>query len=245
MASMLGAMTADPRTPEPRIPLTAGRVFHAAIALADEDGIEALTMRNLASRLGVEAMSLYHHVANKEALLDGVMDVVVQEIEEELGGFTVELEPGGWLPTMRSRILTARKVMLRHRWGPGVIESRTMTTTTTLRYMDSLIGIMFAGGFSADLCHHATHALGSLAMGFNQELFQPSDSDDDGTNNMLERLAPQLPNLLGMLAEVVHDDLDTTLGWCDDQTEFEFGLDIVLDGLAQRLASEQPLKPPR
>lgn len=215
-----------------RAPLSRDRVFEAAIALADRDGIEALTMRKLAKELDVEAMSLYHHVANKEALLDGVVDMVLAEVERELGGF--EIVPGepDWLRVMRHRILTARRVMLRHRWAPTVIETRTSMTPTLLRYMNALLGILIEGGFTNDQGHHAMHALGSRALGFSQELFQPDDGDQGETDDgMLETLAPQLPYLVGMLAEIAHDDPDSTLGWCDDQTEFEFGLDLILDGL--------------
>ena len=110
-------------------------------------------------------------------------------------------------------------------------------TPPLLRYMDSVLGILLAGGFSTDLGHHAMHALGSRALGFNQELFAPDEADQgDGGMALLEEMAPQLPNLILMLSDVTHDDPDSTLGWCDDQTEFEFGLDLLLDGLEKRLA---------
>jgi len=230
-------MTSVAETPSPKIPLTPRRVFQAAIALADGRGIGALTMRNLAAALDVEAMSLYHHVANKEAMLDGVVDEVVQEIERELGGFDTDATPATWQSTLRDRILTARRVMLRHRWAPAVIETRKAATPTTLRYMDSLLGIMFSGGFTPDLGHHAMHALGSRALGFSHELFQPDDSGDDESTDLMRELAPRLPNIVTMMTEVAHDDPDSTIGWCDDETEFEFGLDLLLDGLADRLTS--------
>ena len=219
-----------------RIPLSRARVLDAAVALADRDGIDALTMRNLAGELGVEAMSLYHHVANKEALLTGVVDTIVGEIEQELGGFDVEAGRQDWVPVLRDRILTARGVMLRHRWAPGVIETRTTMTPTLLRYMDSMLGIMIEGGCSNDLGHHAMHALGSRALGFNQELFAPDDPDDSEENGQatLAQLADRIPYLAGMLSEITHDDPDSTLGWCDDQTEFEFGLDVLLEGIERR-----------
>jgi AcrR family transcriptional regulator len=220
-------------TTQQRLPLSKDRILQAAIALADAQGIEALTMRNLAQDLDVEAMSLYYHVANKETLLDGVIDAIVQEIEAEAGGFVVAKGALDWKRALRSRILTARTVMLRHPWAPAVIETRTTMTATLLRYMDSLLGILIEGGFSNDQGHHAMHALGSRALGFNQELFVPADPEqtDGDAAAMLEDLAPQLPYLVAMLAEIVHDDPDSTLGWCDDQTEFEFGLDLILDGL--------------
>ncbi|MDH5420417.1 MAG: TetR/AcrR family transcriptional regulator C-terminal domain-containing protein [Acidimicrobiia bacterium] len=230
---------ADAVTTE-RAPLSKTRVLEAAMNLADRSGIETLTMRNLAQELGVEAMSLYYHVANKEALLDGLVDSLLTEIEQERGDFEVVMDQGGWLPTMRSLILTARTVMLRHPWAPRVIESRTTMTPTLLRYFNALLGIMIEGGFSNDLGHHAMHALGSRALGFNQELFEPDNTEqgDEAAEAMMADLASQLPYLMGMLAEVVHDDPDTTLGWCDDQTEFEFGLDLLLTGLEARRADQ-------
>jgi hypothetical protein len=102
-----------------------------------------------------------------------------------------------------------------------------------LRYHDGLVGLMREGGFSYDLAHHALHAMGSRALGFTQELFDPGGggADDEDATAALESMADQLPHLVGMLMEVAHDDPDSTLGWCDDQTEFEFGLDVILDGL--------------
>ena len=161
---------------EPRIPLSRDRVLRAAIIVADQGGIESLTMRKLAEALGVEAMSLYYHVANKEALLDGVVEAIVGEIEEALGGFGVPHDVG-WKTAMRRRILTAREVMLRHKWAADVIESRTTVSPTTMRYFDTLLGILRMGGFSYDLAHHAMHALGSRALGFSQELFEPDDEE--------------------------------------------------------------------
>jgi hypothetical protein len=101
-----------------------------------------------------------------------------------------------------------------------------------LHYFDGLLGVMRNGGFSYDLSHHALHALGSRALGFTQELFNPGDEPaDEESMAAIETMAGSLPHLAGMLAEVVHDDPDSTLGWCDDQAEFEFGLDLILDGL--------------
>ncbi len=227
---------AEPIT-EPRLPLSRERVLAAAVELADTDGIEALTMRNLAGALGVEAMSLYYHVANKEALLDGVVETIIGEIEDELGGFDVVKGERDWKRVLRHRILTARRVLLRHPWAPAVIETRTTMTPTLLRYMDTLLGILIEGGFSNDLGHHAMHALGSRALGFNQELFAPDDASegDEEATAMLAELGPQIPYIVGMMVEVAHDDPDSTLGWCDDQSEFEFGLDLILNGLEMHL----------
>lgn len=223
---------------QPKVRLSRGRVLQAAIHLADEHGIDSLTMRKLAESLGVEAMSIYHHLANKEALLDGIVDSLIGEIEHELGGFDVELDPAGWKTTIRNRILTARRVMLRHKWAPALIETRSTMTPTLLRYFNGLLGIMVEGGFSYDLGHHAMHALGSRGLGFNQELFEPDDPNegDEQAGSVLAEFGPQIPYLVAMLTDVSHSDgADETLGWCDDQTEFVFGLDLILDGLDAKL----------
>ena len=203
------------------------------MALADERGIEALTMRNLGQEVGVEAMSLYNHVANKEAILDGVIELVIGEVLDAVQDETVS-GPAEWKAVMRRRILAAREVMLRHRWAPKVLETRSDMSPGVLRYFDGLLGVMFAGGFSADLAHHAMHALGSRALGFTQELYEEADDVPAETvSAMAQRMAAEYPNLAEMLKVVTHD-ADTTLGWCDDQFEFEFGLDLLLDGLERQ-----------
>jgi AcrR family transcriptional regulator len=223
------------RVPEPRVPLSRDRVLRAAVAIADEHGLGALTMRRLAVELGAEAMSLYYHVANKEDVLDGVVDVIVREINDEVGRIDLPSRGDDWKKAVRQRILTAREAFLRHRWAPGVFESRSTTSPEVLRYFDALLGLMRDGGFSYDLAHHAMHALGSRALGFTRELFEPGDAGGGADSDAaLAELAGQLPNLVGMMAEIAHDDPDSTLGWCDDQTEFEFGLDLILDGLDRR-----------
>jgi AcrR family transcriptional regulator len=226
---------------QPRIPLSRERVLRAAIKVADEGGIESLTMRHLAEELGVEAMSLYYHVANKEALLDGVVDSIVDEIAEVIGGLDMPSNGADWKTALRRRILTAREVMLRHPWAPGVLETRATMSFTMLRYFDGLLGILIEGGFSYDLGHQAMHAVGSRALGFTREMFQPDDEDqaEEDATVMLEQMADQLPYMVGMMKEIAHDnrDSDSTLGWCDYQTEFEFALDLTLDGL-ERLREE-------
>jgi AcrR family transcriptional regulator len=217
---------------EPRLPLSRERVLRAAVQLADDGGLESLTMRRLAEVLGAEAMSLYYHVANKNEVFDGIAEVVVEEINDSVGRIDVSAEGAGWKKAVRERILSAREVLLRHRWAPQVFESRTTTNLAVLRYHDGLVGLMQAGGFSNDQIHHALHALGSRALGFSQELFDPGDSGaaDDAAAS-LAGVAAQIPHLVAMMMDVAHDDPDSTLGWCDDQTEFEFGLDLILDGL--------------
>jgi len=230
--------TGTETTAQPRIPLNKERVLRAAIVVADDGGIEALTMRKLADQVGVEAMSLYYHVANKEAVLDGVVDAIVVEIEESMGGFTPPDDPTDWQQAVRERILAARNVMLLHPWVPAVLETRTKVSPTMVVYFDSLLGLLREGGFSYDLAHHGVHALGSRILGFTQELFEPDEDADSEADEkaLLEELGDQIPYVVGMLMEITHDDPDSTLGWCDDQVEFEFGLDLILDGL-ERLRS--------
>lgn len=223
-------------TEAPRVPLSRARVLRTAVEVADRGGIDALTMRRLAQELGVEAMSLYHHVANKEAILDGVIEVVLGEIVDEVDRAGAPAPADDWKQALRSRILVAREVFLRHPWAPRVLETRTTMSPVVVGYFDGVLGTLRAGGFTWDLAHHALHALGSRVLGFTQELFEPDDADaaDAEAMAMLEQMADQFPHIVGMMAEVGHDDPDSTLGWCDDQYEFEFGLDLILDGLERR-----------
>ncbi len=229
----------DPET-NIRRPLTKQRILAAAVALADDGGLDALTMRALADALGVEAMSLYYHVANKEALLDGVAEVVVEEILENNADLPPATGPGDWKQAMRSRIQGARQVMLRHKWAPWVLESRTTMNGAVLLYFHGFLEIFRAGGMSYDLAHHAMHALGSRALGFSQEMFNPAPgTEDEGDDEELfAEMAAELPLFFEFMEAIAHDDPDDqTLGWCDDQTEFEFALDLMLDGL-DRLRQE-------
>ncbi|MGI9666838.1 MAG: TetR/AcrR family transcriptional regulator C-terminal domain-containing protein [Acidimicrobiia bacterium] len=222
-----------------RQPLSRERLLETAIALADAEGIDALTMRHLAERLDVEAMSLYYHVANKEAILDGVVDALLMEVSDEIGGFEPPDEVNDWQLEVRRRIVGARLVMMRHKWAPSVIESRTTIGPAVLFYLHGILGVMIEGGFSYDLAHHALHALGSRALGFTQELFEPGSPEQESMNEeSFNEMAEHLPYLVGMMAEIMHDGPDDTLGWCDDETEFAFGLDIVLEGLEQRRLAE-------
>jgi AcrR family transcriptional regulator len=205
-------------------------VLRAAVNLADESGIESVTMRRLADELGAEAMSLYYHVANKEDVLDGIADAVAREINQAVDQAGEPSDAANWKMAMRRRILAARQVLLRHPWAPGLFETRTTASPAIIRHFDALVGLMRDGGFSFDLAHHALHALGSRALGFSQELFDPGDGPGDATAAPAD-MAGQFPHLAAMLTEIAHDDPASTLGWCDDQTEFEFGLDLILNGL--------------
>ena len=205
-----------------RIPLNRARVLESAVAVADASGLEALSMRSLADTLGVVPMALYKHVANKDELIDGMIDVVVGEIAPPLTGID-------WRVAVRTRILSARDALLRHPWASSAMEQRSTPTATVLGYMDSVIGMFLAGGFSADLTHHCMHALGSRMFGFSQELYRGGQGPTpDG--EAVRMMAMAYPNIVTVAAKADHDQGTTVGAGCDDQFEFEFALDLVLDG---------------
>jgi AcrR family transcriptional regulator len=205
--------------------LSKERVLGAAVALADAQGVEALSMRRLAQELGVVPMALYKHVANKDELLDGMVDVVVGEIDPPAGGTD-------WKTAMRRRVLSARGALLRHPWASRVMESRTSPTPAVLAYMDSMIGMFRAGGFSIDLTHHAMHAMGSRLLGFSQELFDETADVGPGMDaETLRELAGTFPHITELVVAITHDQASVVGVGCDDQFEFEFALDLMLDGL--------------
>ncbi|MEV3924499.1 TetR/AcrR family transcriptional regulator [Actinomadura coerulea] len=234
MSSRTDADEPDERA---RVPLSRGRVLRAAVRLADRDGLEALTMRRLAQEVGVEAMSLYHHVAGKEAVLDGLVEVVVDEIMKAVEEAEAPPPERDWRGALRARVLAARAVLLRHRWAPGLLGARSTVNPAVIAYYDQVVGLLRAGGLSFDLAHRALHVLGSRALGFAQELFQPGEAQAADDPALMEQMAGRFPNLAGMLVDAVHDDPDGTLGFCDDQFEFEFALDLILEGLERRRAA--------
>jgi AcrR family transcriptional regulator len=200
-------------------------VLHAAVALADAGGVDALSMRKIAQELGVVPMALYKHVSSKDELLDGMIDVVVGEIDPPASGTD-------WKTAIRRRVLSARSALLRHPWASQVIESRTDPTPAVLEYMDSMIGMFRAGGFSIDLTHHAMHAMGSRLLGFSQELYDDSvDLDPEATAVMLQRMAGKFPHITELVMAITHEEASVVGQGCDDQFEFEFALDLMLDGL--------------
>jgi len=208
-----------------RVPLSRDRVLRAAVALADAAGIESLNMRKLAQELGVVPMALYKHVANKDQLLDGMVDVIVGEIQPPVSG-------SDWKSDVRQRILAARRALLRHPWASRVIESRATPTPVVLAYLDSLIGMFRTGGLSVDLTHHVMHALGSRMWGFTQELFDnpPPSVDPEIQAVMLREMAGKYPYATEIAIAAAHDDESVVGSGCDDQFEFEFALDLLLDG---------------
>jgi AcrR family transcriptional regulator len=206
-----------------RAPLSKERVLRAAIDLADTGGIESLSMRKLGQALGVEAMSLYNHARNKDDILDGIVDVIIGEIDP--GQLAAD-----WQPALRQTILAARAVLLRHPWGPRVIETRTNPGPAMLRHVDTVFGILRAGGFSIDMTHHAIHVLGSRIFGFTQDPWVMSGGTPptpEVAALIAHEMGERYPHVTEMAMAVSHDG---GLGGCDDDVEFAFGLDLILDG---------------
>lgn len=218
-------------TTQPRASLTRERVLLAAVAAADRGGVDALSMRKVAQELGVVPMALYRHVANKDEMLDGMIDVVVGEIDPPAIG-------AAWKTAVRERILSARRVLLRHPWASRVIETRTNPSPAMLEYMDSMIGLFRSGGFSMDQTHHVMHAMGSRLLGFSQELYDDNaDVDPETASEVFRAMADRYPHIAELTRTVFHDDATVVGGrGCDDQFEFEFALDLLLDG-TERLKS--------
>lgn len=225
----MGAMaTKIDQEGKPRSPLNKERILRAAVALADADGVDSLSMRKIAEELDVVPMALYRHVANKDEMLDGMVDLVVAEIDPPETGLD-------WKGAMRRRILSARRMLQRHPWAARVLESRTDPTPAVIGYIDEMIGLFLAGGFTIELTHHALHAMGSRMFGFTQELFDDTpDLDPEAEAAILEAMSQAYPNIGRMIAIAVgsHDDASRVGDrGCDDQFEFEFALDLMLDGL--------------
>ena len=225
-----------------REPLSRDRVLATAMAVADAEGLPAVTMRRVASGLGVEAMSLYHHLHGKEALLDGLVEGVLLEIEAAIGA---QRRAGqDWRTALRGRCLTAREVMVRHPWAPGLISSRPSVSSVLYAYYEEILATLIGGGFTYHLAHRAIHSLGSMVLGYAQEVFSPGAADegpsDEEAEAMLAEMAIVLPHLTAMVASELHDHDEDPLGWCDSRAEFEFTLDLLLDGLARHLARADP-----
>jgi AcrR family transcriptional regulator len=219
------------RNAAPRTPLSRERVIVEAVALADENGIGALTMRRLADRLLVEPMSLYHHVANKDEILDGMVDVVFGEI-------ALSSTEADWKTAMRERAASTRAALHRHPWAVGRLESRLNPGPTTLRHHDAVIGCLRHAGFSVALTAHAFSAIDSYLYGFAmQELNLPFHTPEETAAMAITFLdqfpADQFPHLAELTVKHV---LQPGYDYGD---EFEFGLDLILDGL-ERARRAQP-----
>jgi AcrR family transcriptional regulator len=208
-----------------RVPLTRDRVLRAAVGFADERGIASLSMRKLGEELGVEAMSLYNHVANKSELLDGMVDLVFGEIELPIGG-------NDWRAAMRRRAVSARVVLSRHRWAIGLMESRTSPGPATLRHHDAVIGSLRGGGFAIEMAAHAFSVLDSYIYGFAlQEANLPFDTGEQ-TVELAEAILAEFPaGEYPHLAELTRGHV-LQPGY-DYGAEYEFGLDLILDGLSR------------
>ena len=213
------------------MPLTQEQVLATAVRIADRDGLATLSMRVLARELGVEAMSLYHHVANKEALLDLMVDVVFEE-------FHAPREGHDWAGEMRLRATSARAALLRHPWAIGLMDSRKNPGAPTLRHHDAVIGCLRTAGFSVPLAAHAFALLDAHVYGHVlQEVALPIAPDGSDLAEVAEALvarlpADQVPHLVEMATEHV-----TRPGYSFGD-EMPWGLELLLEGLAARLADE-------
>lgn len=212
----------------PRPPLTKERIFQAAVGLADRDGLDALTMRRLGAELGVEAMSLYKHVANKEEILDQMVELVLGEIEIPGAG-------SDWKEAMRQRAISARQVLSHHSWAIGLLEARGSTGPTALRYVDAILGNLRSAGFSVANAAHAFWLLDSYVYGHViQETSMPlrnSEEMPESTESILEQ---NTINDYPHLTEIGENALRSEFSF---DSEFEFGLDLILDALGQTVTS--------
>lgn len=210
------------KAPRPRKkPLNREQVLKTALRLADRDGVDSLSMRKLARALHVEAMSLYHHVANKEDLLDGLVELAVSEIElPEIGG--------NWKVAMRQRALSAHEVLMRHGWATQLIVSRVNVGPAMLAYIDATVGCLREAGFSWALTDHAWNAIDSYVYGFTlQKLNFPFAPDEYAS--AADEYLPMIPEdrypyMRAMSIELIE-------GRHDGINEIELGLELLLDGL--------------
>ncbi|HEV8697046.1 MAG TPA: TetR/AcrR family transcriptional regulator [Candidatus Limnocylindrales bacterium] len=212
-----------------RAPLTRARVLETAVARADQGGLEALSMRKLGQELGVEAMALYHHFANKDDLVDGMVDLVFSEIDLPVPG-------ADWRAAMLDRAIAVRDALLRHRWAIGLMESRRNPGPANLRHHDAVIGSLRAGGFDIVMAAHAYSLLDSYIYGFaltKMNLpFQASEEVGDVAQTMLEPYPlDEYPHLMEILTDHVMKP-----GY-DYGDEFEYGIDLILDGLERARAT--------
>lgn len=214
-----------------RAPLSRERVLRGAVAVADAGGIAALTIRSLAHELGVKPMSVYHHVANKEEILDGLVDIVFSEIE-------LPTPDGEWQAEMRRRANSARAVLRRHRWAIGLLESRATPGPETLRHHDAVLATLRRAGFSPEMTAHAYALIDSYVYGFAlQEASLPFEGPEgvgEVADQFMESMgAGEYPHLTEMtMAYYLQPGYDFG-------DEFEFGLTVILDGLASSVRSER------
>jgi len=206
-----------------RAPLSRNRLLEAAIGLADEAGIGSLTMRRLAQELGVEAMTLYYYVSNKDDILNGMVDIVVGEIE-------LPSPDADWKAAIRRTAISAYEVLQRHPWAASLMLSSSGISEARLRYMDALLGSLRQAGFSAEMTDHAYHALESHIIGFTLWVVGMNLGSQEDLAALATDFLSELPrDRLPYLAEHVEQHLKPRSP--DDEGEFAFGLDLILDGL--------------
>jgi AcrR family transcriptional regulator len=225
----MATTTTTGRKTKQRAPLSRDRVLRKAIALADERGLAELTMRKLAKDLGVEAMSLYNHVASKSDLLDGMIDIVFAEIEPPAAG-------GDWQAEMRKRAVSTRQALLRHPWAVGEMEGRGSHGAANLRVHDAVLGCLRAAGFSIEMTVHAMSVQDAYIYGFalQQTDMSPETAEDFAAvaqQQMVDYadVLADYPNLVEVVGGYV-----ATAGY-DYEREFLFGLDVILGGLERLL----------
>ena len=227
------ATTRTGKSSKRRAPLTRDRVLRTAIAVADERGVSELTMRKLAKELGIEAMSLYHHVANKDDLLDGMIDIVFSEIDAP------SVDGGDWKAELRKRAVSTLAALRRHPWAVGEMEGRTDHGPSNLRIHDAVLGCLLGAGFSEEMAVHAYSIQDAYIYGFalqqtDMSSETPADFAAEAQRQMVEYQAvladyPHLVRVVGGYVAKVGYDYDI---------EFLFGLDVILDGL-ERLLDER------
>ena len=214
------------REPARREPLSRERVLAAALELADSEGLEALSMRRLGSALGVEAMSLYNHVRNKDEVLDGLVDVVFGEIDLPAGA--------GWRTAMRRRAVSVREMLRQRPWALGLMESRRRPGPANLRHHDAVLGILRSAGFSVETAGHAYSVLDAYVYGFalNEQslpLDSPGDVAEVGAAILQQNPMAAYPNLAEFISK------NAMRPGYSFGAEFDYGLDLVLDGLERAL----------
>jgi AcrR family transcriptional regulator len=208
-----------------RSPLSRERVLRSAVVLADTGGIESLTMRRLGQDLGVEAMSLYNHVAGKDDILDGIADLVFSEID-------LPSDRADWKSAIRLRAISAREALVRHPWASSLMQSRTKPGPATLRHHDSVIGMLLEAGFTIEMAAHAFSVMDSYIYGFAQQQQNLTYNTSEEAGQVAESILQQIPaDEYPHLAEMIIKHAMKP-GY-DYAEEFEFGLDLILNGLEE------------
>lgn len=209
-------------TSGPRVSLTRELVLRAALKIMDESGIETLSMRLLGMRLGMEAMSLYNHVANKDDILDGALDLVVEEI-------TIPSVDANWRSAMQERAVSALIAFKRHPWAIALMDSRLSSSPARLRYFDTIIGTLHREGFSLELAARAFSVLDCYVYGFGRQRLNMAYSGENDDKKRAEAFREFIPGeLYPYLTQMA--ELTMKTGY-DEAADFEFGLNLILDGL--------------